>query len=156
MLKVIRLRTIHDPPSLELSNASTLDALMSEIRIMNTMATVPGFVPFKSAKVVRGVTCDVLTEASEEYFTRKNNESLFQDPDCYTDSTVCLVVELAYAGNVLDEVIIETANQVWDVLLGVIIALARGETASEFEVKQYILLQPPRLHINISIAQRFA
>jgi len=146
MLKVIRLRTAQDPPSLELRNASTLDALMSEVRIMNTMATVPGFVPFKSAKVVRGVTCDILTEASEEYYTRKNNESLFQDPDSYTDSTVCLVIELAYAGNVLDEVTIETANQVWDVLLGVIIALARGEIASQFEVIHLIPVTQPIIY----------
>ncbi|KAG9243814.1 hypothetical protein BJ878DRAFT_509002, partial [Calycina marina] len=144
MIKVIRVKTTTDQDSLLIGNASTIANIASEVRIMNTMTTVDGFVGFKGANIVRGKCCDMIQEAHEEYnrnlssrgvavHTANEVPSAFQEPKSYTDNTVCLVIELSHAGHPLEMLRVVDTAQIWDIILGVTIALAKGEVTNQFE-----------------------
>jgi serine/threonine-protein kinase haspin len=132
ILKIIQLQVPSDPTSLESPTAIKVESTVSEVRIMNAMTEVPGFVKFKDAHIIQGKPTKTLVDSYDTYIKPKR-PSLFPHPDTYTEDSTFLVLELGDAGCVLDEVGIENIDQVWDVLLGTIMALGRAEESYQFE-----------------------
>ncbi|PBP26688.1 hypothetical protein BUE80_DR002351, partial [Diplocarpon rosae] len=160
IIKVLQLRIPTDPDSAKIETAIDATDLVAEIRIMNVLAEVPGFVGFKDAHLIKGRFAPALhaayikylgeniedddeendndehdeeEEDEEEEGEEEESKSYFPDPEMFTDESTFLVLELADAGTVLDECEVTTINQVWDLLLGVIMALSRAEVICEFE-----------------------
>jgi serine/threonine-protein kinase haspin len=133
ILKIMPLRVPSDPGSLEMDTAIQIEDVVSEVRIMNALTTLPGFVIFKAAYIVQGKPSIDFIEAHNKHSDSRGG-SYFPDPDTYTSSSVFLVIELDDAGDALDDIDIDSVDAIWDILLGVIIAVSKAETAYEFEV----------------------
>ncbi len=106
---------------------------------MNALTSVPGFVTFKEAHLVQGKPTIAYTKAYEQWETQDKNYSNFPHPTKYSDRSFFLVVELGDAGSVLEEYEITSIDEVWDIFLGVVMALARAESSNEFEVPTLLL-----------------
>jgi len=67
---------------------------------------------------------------------RKDPDRLqfYPSPSRYLNDTRFLVVELGDAGTALEDLELQSTDQVWDVFLGVAVALARAENLIKFEV----------------------
>ncbi|CZT13510.1 uncharacterized protein RCO7_09304 [Rhynchosporium graminicola] len=137
IIKVLQLKIPTDPASSDIGTAINAADLVSEIRIMNVLTEVPGFVGFKDAHLIKGRFAPSLEEAFYEYIADDGEyeprETHFPDPEIFTEESMFLVLELADAGDVLEDVAIENIDQVWDVFLGVCMALSRAEYLCEFE-----------------------
>ncbi|PVH78989.1 hypothetical protein DL98DRAFT_421218 [Cadophora sp. DSE1049] len=104
---------------------------------MNVLTEVPSFVGFKDAHLIKGRFAPSIEEAYYEFIADDGEyeprETHFPDPDVFTEDSTFLVLELADAGDVLEDCPIESIDQLWDVLLGVCMALSRAEYLCEFE-----------------------
>jgi len=139
IIKVMQLKVPTDPASLKNDAASEVKNVVSEIRIMNALTIVPGFVRFKDAHLVQGTPPDAVARAFERFENEKEGKkkaeaSWFPLPSSYIEESTFLVIELGDAGLALENIGIEYIDQVWDVFIGVVMALSRGEVANEFEV----------------------
>lgn len=148
ILKIMQLKVSTDPASLDIRTACAVETVISELRIMNALTEVPGFVTFKEVHLIQGKPGTQIKEAWDARFALSDNKSEFPDPDDYTSESTFLVIELGDAGNALEDCKMEHIEQVWDVLLGVIMALSRAEFTNEFEVRL-------DLNIFISMAHTF-
>jgi serine/threonine-protein kinase haspin len=140
IIKVMQLRHPTDPTSLKTDTASDVKNVVSEIRIMNALTVVPGFVRFKDAHLVQGKPPVAIARAFEEFENDKKGKkkaeaSWFPLPSSYIDESTFLVIELGDAGLALENIEIKDIDQVWDVFISVVMALSRGELANEFEVR---------------------
>jgi len=137
IIKVLQLKIPTDPASSEIETAINADDLVSEIRIMNVLTEVPGFVGFKDAHLIKGRFAPSIEEAYYEFIADDGEyeprETHFPDPEIFTAESTFLVLELADAGDVLEDCAIESIDQVWDIFLGVCMALSRAEYLCEFE-----------------------
>jgi hypothetical protein len=134
ILKIMQLKLSTDPASLEIITACDVANVISELRIMNALTEVPGFVTFKEAHLIQGKPGSQIKQAWDVAFVEARNNSQFPDPDDYTPESTFLVIELGDAGEVLNNYKLEHIEQVWDILLGAIMALSRAEFTNEFEV----------------------
>jgi len=142
IVKIMPLKSPDDPASLERSCASSITDVIPELRIMNTLTEIPGFVTFKGARIVTGNQSPEFVKAWELWGKRNDYQpeedwpwnSEFDHPSDYADDALFLAIELGDAGEVLEDVAIDTIDKVWDVWLGAVIALARAEVLHEFEV----------------------
>jgi hypothetical protein len=138
ILKIMQLKVSSDPVSIDMSTTISAETVISEIRIMNAMTEIPGFVTFKDAHIIKGKPGLPIKEAYEHHrqihLLPERKDSDFPDPDDYTADSTFLVIELGDAGVELENYQLDTVEKVWDILLGIIIALARAELSNEFEV----------------------
>jgi serine/threonine-protein kinase haspin len=150
----MQLKIPTDPASLKNDTASDVKNVVSEIRIMNALTVVPGFVRFKDAHLVQGTPPDAVARAFEKFQKEKKGKkkaeaSWFPLPSSYIEESAFLVIELGDAGLALENIKIKDLDQVWDVFIGVVMALSRGEVANEFEVcflSRYLKLSSLWLH----------
>ncbi|PMD40861.1 hypothetical protein L207DRAFT_346723 [Hyaloscypha variabilis F] len=133
ILKVMQVKVSTDPASDDTPSACAVEGLVSELSIMNVLTEVPGFVLYKEAHLIRGTPLLQIKQAWDSWVETSGKPSLFPDPESFGPTSTFLVIELGDAGKELDQVPMEHIEQVWDVLLGVIIALARAEESHEFE-----------------------
>ncbi|RDW59822.1 hypothetical protein BP6252_12909 [Coleophoma cylindrospora] len=142
---------------------ASMDDVVSEFRIMNALADVPGFLKFKDAHIVMGKPPQTIQTAYDDfrakqlekqriYYEEEGYEeedrdytAYFPSPDSYSEDAVFLFLELGDAGVVLDDLEkslehhkcpkkgLEHVEWVWDILLGAVIALARAEELFNFE-----------------------
>jgi serine/threonine-protein kinase haspin len=142
IIKVMQLKLLSDPESMDAYTSVAVGQVVSEIRIMNAMTEVPGFVSFKDAHLVQGKPGIVISEAWDEYLLNIAGEdgdlprpnSDFPHPASYSDRALFLAIELGDAGEVLQNFPIDTMDKFWDIFIGAILALSRAEIYSEFEV----------------------
>jgi len=134
IIKIMQLKVPTDKVSMDSEAAVHIDQTVSEMRIMNVLAEVPGFVSFKEAFLVRGVPSTSIIAAYEAYDDTHKNPSLFPHPSSFVAASTFLVIELGDAGNVLDGITFSEIYELWDIFLGIVMALARGEELYEFEV----------------------
>ncbi|TVY36938.1 putative serine/threonine-protein kinase haspin-like protein [Lachnellula occidentalis] len=135
IIKVMRIQSPLDPDSSASDTAIRVENIVSEVRIMNTLTELPGFVRFKDAHIILGRSVQAFIDAYEqrEEACKEGRESQFPHPKLYTDASEFLAIELGDAGCVLEDFAVTNIEQVWDILLGTILALAKGEMANEFE-----------------------
>jgi serine/threonine-protein kinase haspin len=129
----MEIRVSANPESLESRTACAVEDVVSELRIMNQLTELPGFVLYKDAHLIRGKPVPQIKQAWDAW-EEKFEESMFPDPDVFGPTSTFLVIELGDAGRELNDEPMKQIEQVWDVLLGVIIALSRAEATHEFEV----------------------
>jgi serine/threonine-protein kinase haspin len=164
IIKVMPLRLPSDPPSMESAVAVSVEQVVSEIRIMNIMTEVPGFVLFKEAHLLKGKPSDAIISAWDEYNSQSTEGSFFPHPSSYSNRSVFLVVELGDAGEVLEHFEVNSIEKLWDIFLGVVMALSRAENFAEFEVSYnsikcnlFVLIKPKHRDLhenNICISTR--
>ncbi|TVY58509.1 putative serine/threonine-protein kinase haspin-like protein, partial [Lachnellula suecica] len=136
IIKMMRIQSPHDPSSSEsvCDTAIQVQNIISEVRIMNALTELPGFVRFKDAQIIRGRSVPAFIEAYEQREAQpKVKQSFFPHPEEYTEESEFLAIELGDAGCVLEEFPVKNIEQVWDIFLGTVLALAKGEMANEFE-----------------------
>ncbi|KAB8301538.1 hypothetical protein EYC80_003384 [Monilinia laxa] len=102
------------------------------MRLMNALTEIPGFVKFKDAHIVEGKPPAAFVEAYEGHLNA-GGESYFPHPNKISKHAVFLAIELGDAGHVLEKYPIQNIDQLWDIFLGVVFALARAEIEYEFE-----------------------
>ncbi|KAL3424937.1 haspin protein kinase [Phlyctema vagabunda] len=127
-----------------------VESVISEFRLMNALTEIPGFVNFKDAHIVIGKPPALIKQAYDHFMVAKLEENdeyaaYFPDPASYDEQAVFLFLELGDAGVALDDVYklpnhldcssqgLQHVEWVWDVLLGVVLALARAEIVYKFE-----------------------
>lgn len=124
---------------------------VSEIRLLETMSQVPGFVQFRSAEVLIG---ELPKPLKQEYRTYKARCKSPKTSSCdlrYSDEQTWVFIEMGNAGTELEDALLpETeenmilekddkdqwmlrVQEIRDVFWGVAEALANGEEAQEFE-----------------------
>lgn len=169
IIKVMRIQSPSDPASSTSDTAIRVENIVSEVRIMNTLTELPGFVRFKDAHIILGRSVQAFIDAYEhrEELCKADRASLFPHPELYTDASEFLAIELGDAGCVLEDFAVTSIEQVWDILLGTILALAKGEMANEFEVgisqEVYSTLltifpasrSPRKQHLRLRLLHRF-
>lgn len=141
ILKVMRIKLPELPDSLDIETAIDVNILISELRIMNALTTVPGFVTFKDGHLVQGMVPRCIRRAfarHEDHLKELELESYFPSPPSDDTEAWFLVVELGDAGQVLDECELDSVEKFWDVFIGVAIALARAEIINDFEVRLHL------------------
>jgi serine/threonine-protein kinase haspin len=136
ILKVMQLKIPSDEASLQCYTAIEISQVVSEVRVMNALTEYPGFVTFKAAHLIRGKPCASLIRARNdcERWDPKAGLSNFPNPSTFTGNSIFLAIELGDAGQVLEEVDIVNSDQLWDIFLGVVVALAAAEEMFNFEV----------------------
>ncbi|TEY75125.1 hypothetical protein BOTCAL_0065g00270 [Botryotinia calthae] len=132
ILKLQRLKVSTDPTSKKSDTAIKVDTVVSEMRLMNALTEIPGFVKFKDAHIVEGKPPAAFVTAYEGHLDA-GGESYFPHPNKISKHAVFLAIELGDAGHVLEKYPIKNVDQLWDIFLGVVIALARAEIEHEFE-----------------------
>lgn len=146
IIKVIRL-TSPIRPQTKVQQKSGLvdeephseDDLSGELQISELVADIPGFVIYKEKYIVQGRATPALLETHQNFHRRMKRKDpdrlqFYPSPSRYLNDTRFLVVELGDAGTALEDLEIGTAHQLWDILLGVSVALARAENLIRFEV----------------------
>ncbi|KAJ8071892.1 hypothetical protein OCU04_002199 [Sclerotinia nivalis] len=132
ILKLLRLKVPTDPTSKRSDTAIKVETVVSEMRLMNALTEIPGFVKFKDAHIVEGKPPAAFVTAYEGHLNA-GGESYFPHPNKISKHAVFLAIELGDAGHVLEKYTIKNVDQLWDIFLGVVIALARAEIEHEFE-----------------------
>ncbi|CAK7230570.1 hypothetical protein SCUCBS95973_007620 [Sporothrix curviconia] len=112
--------------------------LRGELTISEWLADIPGFVVYKERYIVRGKAPKDLLETHQTFHRRAKRQDpdrlqFYPSPSRYLDDTRFLVIELGDAGRALEDVVLDSASQLWDVFLHVAIALARAEDQINFE-----------------------
>lgn len=113
--------------------------LRGELTISEWLADIPGFVVYKERYIVRGRAPKELLETHQSFHRRAKRQDpgrlqFYPSPSRYLDDTQFLVIELGDAGKALEDVVLDSVWQLWDVFLHVAIALARAEDQIKFEV----------------------
>lgn len=116
----------------------------NEVRLLQRMSDVPGFTNFREVRVIKGRPAEPFIKAFKTFNTtqkaRKKPLSEFPDPSkiaSYADDQLWAVIEMQDAGTDLER-LVETGEctsvwYVWDIFWQVVLSLAKGEEAAEFE-----------------------
>lgn len=133
IFKLMQMKISIDEESLQSDCTSIPDHFIPELRIMNLLADMPGYVRFKAAHLISGKPPKAFVDAWHE-FILEHEESLFTDPQTLNSGvSLFLAIELGDAGMVLENMLLSHIEYVWDILLGIIKALADAEVHFQFE-----------------------
>lgn len=115
------------------------DDLLGELKISEWLADIPGFVVYKERYLIQGKSTAALLETHQSFHRKMKRQDpdriqFYPSPSRYLDDTRFLVVELGDAGISLEDVELQTTDQLWDIFLNVAVALARAEDQINFEV----------------------
>lgn len=155
IIKVIRLASPIKPQTKAQQRSGLVDEeahgeqdLAGELQISELLADIPGFVMYKEKYIVQGKSTPALLETHQTFHRRVKRKDpdrlqFYPSPSRYLQDTKFLVVELGDAGMALEDLDIVSAAQIWDVFMGVAIALARAENLVQFEVGLLLPLSVP-------------
>lgn len=152
IIKVIRLASPIKPQTKTQQKSGLVDEdphceddLAGELQISELLADIPGFVVYKEKYIVQGKTTPALLETHQIFHRRVKRKDpyrlqFYPSPSRYLTDTKFLVIELGDAGVALEHLEIVSVDQIWDLFLGVAIALARAENLVQFEVSLLAVL----------------
>lgn len=145
ILKVMALKPPSGPGSRR-ETACTVESVISEVLIMDLMADIPGYLVFRDMHLISGNPPDSVVAAWEahdwgvslldddgEETNKGEANSTFPHPAKYNKEAVFLVLELGDAGVDVEHYVTKTMAELWDIFLGITIALATGESVCGFE-----------------------
>lgn len=147
IIKVIRLASPIKPQTKAQQKSGLVDEephgeddLVGELQISELLADIPGFVIYKEKYIVQGKTIPALLDTHQSFHRKEKRKDpdrlqFYPSPSRYLQDTKFLVVELGDAGMALEDLGIVSIDQIWDVFLGVTIALARAGNLVRFEVR---------------------
>jgi serine/threonine-protein kinase haspin len=136
VFKIVPLRAQRGPGS---KKFTTVEEIVSEVRLLKLLDPVPGFVRFREVHVVQGRFPDTYQRAWAEY-SRTKDDCFNPDPakkSSYPDLQLWAILEMDYAGHELEKFTFSTVSQIYDMFWGVALGLARAEQLSRFEVGNY-------------------
>ncbi|EFX04209.1 hypothetical protein CMQ_1137 [Grosmannia clavigera kw1407] len=145
IIKAIRLSSPIKPQTKAQMKSGLVDEephdeedLRGELAISELLADIPGFVVYKERYIVRGRTTKDLLETHQTFHRRAKRQDpdrlqFYPSPSRYLEDTRFLVIELGDAGKALEDIVVQSVWQLWDVFLHVAIALARAEDQAGFE-----------------------
>lgn len=146
ILKIMALK----PPSgagSRRETACTVESVISEVLIMDLMADIPGYLVFRDMHLISGRPpqsvvaaweahdwgVSLLDSEGEETNNEGESNSTFPHPAKYNKDAVFLVLELGDAGVDVEHYVVKSVVELWDVVLGIVVALATGEEVCGFE-----------------------
>ncbi|OBT93836.1 hypothetical protein VE01_08517 [Pseudogymnoascus verrucosus] len=148
ILKILALRPPRGPGSRR-ETACKVEDVLSEVAILDLVTDVAGFVVFRGVFVAKGGVPSGVVKAWEGWndkppgadATAEESESwdlgygrsAFPHPSKYHKDQLFLVLELGDAGKDLEHFNLTTREELWDVFLGTVGALATGEELFGFE-----------------------
>lgn len=149
ILKVMQVKLDSDPSTIDSYTAVEIKSIVAEIRIMNALTEIPGFVSFKDAHLVHGKPGTALADAWKAHSLQvadgdpddPTQNSYFPSPESFSEKSVFLVLELGDAGEVLQHFRVDTQHKLFDILLGTAVAMSRAEQEAEFEVCKLLYQQ---------------
>ena len=117
---------------------SAVDSVVSEVRLLQRMTDIPGFVNFRDVHILKGRPSKLFIQAWKEHNNglADSQKSFFPDPSkkaSYSDDQLWAVIEMQDAGTDLEKVKLPTIFHVWDIFWHVVIAVAQAETECRFE-----------------------
>jgi serine/threonine-protein kinase haspin len=121
---------------------SSIEAVVSEVRLLRRMTTIPGFTNFREIRILRGRPGKPFVAAWKAYNKAqiRGQKSMYPDPSkklSYSENQLWAVIEMQDAGTDLERVQLGRVWCVWDVFWGVAIAIAKGEENAKFEVCRF-------------------
>ena len=135
IFKVVPLRAQSGPGS---KKFTSVDEIVSEVRMLKYLDPVPGFARFREVHVVQGRFPKAFQDAWDHYKrTRPADDCLNPNPaskKAYTDSQLWAILEMDDAGCELEKFSWRSIFQIYDIFWGVAMALARAEEYALFEV----------------------
>lgn len=146
IIKAIRLASPIKPQTKAQQKSGLVDEephseedLAGELKISELVADIPGFVIYKEKYIIQGKSTPALLNTHQTFhrrLKRKDPDRLqfYPSPSRYLKDTKFLVVELGDAGMALEDLELVSVDQIWDIFLGVTIAMARAENLVQFEV----------------------
>ncbi|KAF2716299.1 hypothetical protein K431DRAFT_289525 [Polychaeton citri CBS 116435] len=116
----------------------------SEVRLLQRMASTPGFTNFRDLRILRGKPNKVFADAYKQFNAAqeaKDKEmSIFPDPakkNAYREEQLWAVIEMQDAGTDLERLVEDGQFadiwHIWDAFWQVVLALAKGEEEAEYE-----------------------
>ncbi len=145
ILKVMALKPPSGPGSRR-ETACTVESVISEVLIMDLMADIPGFLVFRDMHLISSKPPESVVAAWEAHdggvpLLDKDGEgtgegeanSTFPHPAKYNKEAVFLVLELGDAGIDVEHFVSKSVAELWDISLGIVLALSTGEGYCGFE-----------------------
>ncbi|KAL8822120.1 MAG: hypothetical protein Q9191_007141, partial [Dirinaria sp. TL-2023a] len=151
--KLIPLRPMIRPRGLKWRDMTTIEDALSEIRLLDAMTEIPGFVEYRAAKLLRGDLPEPMKKVCTAYYAARRwkvnadlpntNRSLANPAD-----QIWLLIEMSDAGKDLDTLLTEgdasgtlplrkekrlDIRQLRDIFWGAANVLAHGEQEKQFE-----------------------
>ncbi|KAF2085565.1 hypothetical protein K490DRAFT_67717 [Saccharata proteae CBS 121410] len=125
----------------KIAGMSSVEAVESEVRLLQRMTHVPGFTNFREIRVLQGKPHGPFVTAWQEWDEGRPDEkkSIFPDPaaeSSYDDSQLWAVIEMQDAGTDLEDLKMAEVGGVfgvWDIFWGVAMSLGKGEEEARFE-----------------------
>ena len=154
--KLIPLRPKAKPKGLKWRDMTTIEDALSEIRLLDAMTEIPGFVEFRAAKLLRGYLPEPVKEACTVYYEARRHKVNAELPNRrlkYPANQIWLLIEMSDAGKDLDTLLTEgyasgplplrigqqsrekllDIRQTRDIFWGTANVLAHGEKEAKFE-----------------------
>jgi serine/threonine-protein kinase haspin len=113
-------------------NATSIDGIVRESKVLKTMAVVPGFTGFRQLHVVQGKYPDSFLEAFHDFIER-GNDCDNEDPQHFSSDQLFAVIEMDDAGTDLDSLRKPSVFQIYDIFWSSVVLLANAEEKVEFE-----------------------
>lgn len=116
----------------------------SEVQLLQRLSSIPGFTNFRDVRIVQGRPPAPFIHAFNAFNTAqkeaKKESSIFPDPakkSSYSENQLWAVIEMQDAGSDLERLVAQGRCRniwaAWDIFWQVVLALAKGEEAAEFE-----------------------
>ncbi|KAJ6127341.1 hypothetical protein N7523_002953 [Penicillium sp. IBT 18751x] len=132
VFKVVPLRAQSGPGS---KKFTTIDEIVSEVRMLKYLDPIPGFARFREIHVVQGRFPETFQSAWDHYKKTKD-DCMNPNPSskkAYPDTQLWAIVEMDDAGCELEKFSWASTFQIYDIFWGVAMALARAEEYALFE-----------------------
>ena len=133
VFKIVPLRAQSGPGS---KKFTTIDEIVSEVRMLKYLDPIPGFARFREIHVVQGRFPETFQSAWDHYKKTKD-DCMNPNPSskkAYPDTQLWAIVEMDDAGCELEKFSWASTFQIYDIFWGVAMALARAEEYALFEV----------------------
>ena len=135
IFKIVPLRAQKGPGS---KKFTSIDEIVSEVRLLRLLDPVPGFVRFRDVHVVQGRFPEAYQDAWAKY-SQTNNDCINPDPrnkKSYPTTQLWAILEMDNAGYELEKFTCSSFSQIYDIFWSVTLGLARAEQLSAFEVSR--------------------
>lgn len=131
--------------ALKMASAMSKPAdVASEVQLLQRLSSIPGFTNFRDVRIVQGRPPAPFIDAFNAFNTAqkavKKESSIFPDPakkSSYREDQLWAIIEMQDAGSDLERLVAQGRCSniwaAWDIFWQVVLALAKGEEAAEFE-----------------------
>jgi len=128
--------------------------VLSEVRLLQRMTTIPGFTNFRDMTILKGRPGQGFIDAWKGWNDNQSNNgkerSVFPNPSkkaSYSEDQLWAVIEMQDAGTDLENTKVDNVWMIWDIFWNVVLSIGKGEEGAKFEHRD--------LHLgNICVSKR--